>query len=201
MLRVPAENICARTLCVAMVFDRTWASCCAMSIDCRYQDNPRAISARRRPDGEQYLSAFNLSCFIADMFALRLVDALTMHECLGILLREMVGVEHVFAIQAMVMRAGAGLWQGADSHRLLREFTSSFLERSSWLRDDASLSGLRASIQEVVKVCIMPLNGYSIRPCTHCSLRRMAILFARSTNGMHSIPTTHCLRRHLFGRD
>jgi len=135
-----------------------------MSIDCRCQDNPRAISARRRLDGEQYLSAFNLSCFIADMFALRLVDAPTMHECLGILLREMVGVEHVFAIQAMVMRAGAGLWQGADSHRLLREFTSSFVERSSWLRDDASLSGLGTSIQEVVKVCIMPLNGHSIRP-------------------------------------
>lgn len=106
------------------------------------------------------------------MFVLYLIDAPTIHECLGILLREMAGVEHVFNIQATVMRAGARLWQGVDSHRLLQTFTTSFLERSSSLLDDASLSGLDVSIQEVIQVCVMFLRrpfdvtGYSTVRCT-----------------------------------
>ncbi|OJA14371.1 hypothetical protein AZE42_04957 [Rhizopogon vesiculosus] len=113
--------------------------------------NPNAISSDSKPDNTQCKSAFNLSCFIADMFALRLIDAPTMHECLGILLREMAGVEHVFTIQAVIIRAGARLWQGADSHCLFREFTTCFLERSSSLPDDASITGLETSIQEVIQ--------------------------------------------------
>jgi len=94
------------------------------------------------------------------MFVLHLVDAPTMHDCLGILLREMVGVEHVFSIQAMVIRAGARLWQGADSYRLPQEFTTSFIERSSSLPDDASITGLETSIQEVIQVGVMSLDSY-----------------------------------------
>jgi hypothetical protein len=108
------------------------------------------------------------------MFVLHLIDAPTMHECLGILVREMAGVEHVFTIQAMITRAGARLWQGGSSHRCLHEFTTSFLERSSSLPDDASLTGLDTSIHEVIQVGVMSLDSHYAS--AHWSLRRLVIL-------------------------
>ncbi|KAG2338146.1 hypothetical protein BDR05DRAFT_841292, partial [Suillus weaverae] len=60
--------------------------------------------------------ALVFACFIADMFSFGFIQTPIMHECLGILLHEMVSVQHVRAVQAMVKRAGPTLWQTADSH-------------------------------------------------------------------------------------
>ncbi|KAG1743172.1 uncharacterized protein EDB91DRAFT_231067 [Suillus paluster] len=101
-------------------------------------DNPWAISLRNKPDVKRWKAALDLSGFIADMFAFDIIKAPTMHECLGILLHEMVSVEHVRAVQTMVKRAGPTLWQTADSHERLQEFTTRFLERTSLLPDNAN---------------------------------------------------------------
>ncbi|KIK48060.1 hypothetical protein CY34DRAFT_60297, partial [Suillus luteus UH-Slu-Lm8-n1] len=61
--------------------------------------------------------ALVFSCFIADLFSSGLIESSTMHHCLGLLLREMVSVQHVHVIQTMVKRAGPTLWQTADSHQ------------------------------------------------------------------------------------
>src|SRR6267154_2095883 len=118
------------------------------------------MSSHKTPNDNLYGSAFNLACFVADMFALRLINIPTMHECLGILLHEMVGVEHVYTVQTMVQRAGAKLWQGADSHIRLREFTTGFVERTSSLPDNASLTGQKASIQQLIQVRASSLHTF-----------------------------------------
>ncbi|KIK48082.1 hypothetical protein CY34DRAFT_72688 [Suillus luteus UH-Slu-Lm8-n1] len=97
--------------------------------------------------------ALAFSCFTADLFSFGLVESSTMHHCLGILLREMVSVQHVRAIQAMVKRAGPTLWHTADSHQRRYEFTRFFMQRTGSLPDDASLTESKESIREVVKVC------------------------------------------------
>lgn len=76
-----------------------------------------------------------------------------MHHCLGILLREMVSVQHVRVIQAMVKRAGPTLWQTADSHQRRHEFTQYFVQRTRSLPDDASLTERKESIRKVIEVC------------------------------------------------
>lgn len=97
-----------------------------------------------------------------------------MHECLGILLHEMVGVQHLRAIQAMVKRAGAALWHTADSHERRREFTARFVERTRSLPDNASLTGREESIHKVIKVRVILLDGFD-RIQTHCLLYRLII--------------------------
>ncbi|KAG0704868.1 hypothetical protein DFH29DRAFT_335024 [Suillus ampliporus] len=114
-------------------------------------DNPHAISLQNRPDAKRWKSALDLSGFIADMFSFGLIKPPTIHECLGILLHEMVSVEHVRAVQTMVKRAGPLLWQTADSHERYHEFTTRFLERTSLLPDNANLTGREESVQKVIR--------------------------------------------------
>ncbi|KAG1766021.1 hypothetical protein EV702DRAFT_1150944 [Suillus placidus] len=114
-------------------------------------DNPDAISPRNRLETKRWNVALGLSCFIADMFSFGLIQAPIMHECLGILLHEMVSVQHVRAVQSMVKRAGPTLWKTADSHERRQEFTTRFVDRTALLPDNASLTGREESICKVIK--------------------------------------------------
>lgn len=122
------------------------------------QENPNAISQGQILDNIRWNVALDFSCFIADLFSFGLVKTSTMHHCLGILLREMVSVQHVRVIQAMVKRAGPTLWQTADSHQRRHEFTQYFVQRTRSLPDDASLTERKDSIRKVIEADnIIPL--------------------------------------------
>ncbi|KAG1751104.1 hypothetical protein EDB19DRAFT_1903965 [Suillus lakei] len=114
-------------------------------------DNPNAISPQKGVTVTRWHSAYHFSNFVADLFSNDLIQAPIMHECLGILLHEMVGVEHVHAVQAMVTRAGPTLWQTADSHERRQEFTTRFVDRTASLSDHAGLTGQEESIQTVLR--------------------------------------------------
>ncbi|KAG1869061.1 hypothetical protein DFJ58DRAFT_723463 [Suillus subalutaceus] len=128
-------------------------------------DNPDAISQRNKLETKHWNVALDFSCFIADMFSFGLIEIPIMHECLGILLHEMVGVQHVRAVQAMVKRAGPTLWQSADSHERRQEFTTQFVERTTLLPDNASLTGREESIRKVIKAdnIISLISGWQAR--------------------------------------
>ncbi|KAG2354642.1 hypothetical protein BDR07DRAFT_1382073, partial [Suillus spraguei] len=115
------------------------------------EDNPNAISLWNRLETKRWNVTLDFSCFIADMFSFDLTQILIMHEYLGILLHEMVDVQHVRTIQAMVKRAESTLWQSADSHERRHEFTTRFMGRTALLADNASLTGRAESIRKVMK--------------------------------------------------
>ncbi|KAG2131778.1 hypothetical protein DEU56DRAFT_450450 [Suillus clintonianus] len=137
-------------------------------------NNPNAISLRKRLEGKRWNTALNFSCFIADMFSVGLIQVPMMHECLGILLHEMVRVEHVHTVQAMVRHAGPALWQAADSSVRRHEFTTRYLERTVSLQDNANLHARQDNIWAVIQVnAILPDHFYRIN--TRCFLHRVMI--------------------------
>ncbi|KAG2051594.1 hypothetical protein BDR06DRAFT_1010311 [Suillus hirtellus] len=104
-------------------------------------NNPHVISPRRKLEMKRWNVALDLSRFMADLFAFGLIQPPIMHDCLGILLHEMVSVEHVRVVQSMIKRAGPRLWQTADAHERRQEFTRRFMERTALVPDNASLIG------------------------------------------------------------
>ncbi|KIJ62660.1 hypothetical protein HYDPIDRAFT_114321 [Hydnomerulius pinastri MD-312] len=112
--------------------------------------HPQAISAKNPPTPEYLQYACNLSAFVAELFAAGLIPETPITRCLGTLLREMCSIEHVFVLQDMVLRAKGALWQGLDSHELVKEFITSFTQRTSSIPDHASL-GPPGSIADMVK--------------------------------------------------
>ncbi|KAG2153079.1 uncharacterized protein EDB93DRAFT_1327484 [Suillus bovinus] len=128
-------------------------------------DNPDVISQRKKLETKRWNVALEISCFIADLFSFSLIDASIMHECLGILLYEMVSVQHVRVVQSMVKRAGPTLWQTADSHERRQEFIRHFMDRTSKLPDNSSLTGREKIIRKAIEAddIIALINGWHAR--------------------------------------
>lgn len=131
-----------------------------MRIHFNMQNNPHVISPRRKLEMKRWNIALDFSRFIADLFAFDLIQLPIMHDCLGILLHEMVSVEHVRVVQSMIKRAGPKLWQTADAHERRQEFTRRFMERAALVPDNASLIGREDSVRRVINVCAILLDNF-----------------------------------------
>ncbi|KAH7905308.1 hypothetical protein BJ138DRAFT_792073 [Hygrophoropsis aurantiaca] len=112
-------------------------------------DQPQALSLQSMVSEEYIHSAYSICCFIGDLFTIRLVGDIVVHHCLSMILAETNALEHIHAIHAIVLRAKAGPWQGRDSLRVVRNFTVTFSQRTSSIREDASLVGHSFTLQDV----------------------------------------------------
>ncbi|KAG2102266.1 uncharacterized protein F5147DRAFT_293722, partial [Suillus discolor] len=123
-------------------------------------NNPYVISPQQKLEMRRWNVALDFSRFLADLFAFGLIQLPIMHDCLGILLHEMVSVEHVRVVQSMIKRAGPKLWQTADAHERRQEFTRRFMERTALVPDNASLIGREDSVRRVITVCAILLDSF-----------------------------------------
>ncbi|KAF8843274.1 hypothetical protein BDN67DRAFT_1001080 [Paxillus ammoniavirescens] len=131
--------------------------------------NPQAIPLYHSPTPEYLQHACNISTFVAELFALELIPRTSMLECLDTILNEMCSIQHVCALQNMVISAKETLWHGPDSQRFTRQFVAIFAQRTSSLPDNASF-GPPASIAVIVKEANIARKiheWHSRRPATY----------------------------------
>ncbi|KIK99835.1 hypothetical protein PAXRUDRAFT_8602 [Paxillus rubicundulus Ve08.2h10] len=158
--------------------------------------NSQAISQYNPPTPEHLQYTYHISTFVVELFAAELILRTPMIQCLGTILNEMCSIEHVYALQKMVISAKEMLWQGPDSQKFTEQFVANFAQRTSSLPDRASF-GPPASIAVIVSVRICPCLARFFKNLS--STNRRLTLFGKSTNGTADVQHARSLFMSQFG--
>jgi len=123
---------------------------------CWKSEQPESITYANPPSTSYLSSALSLTTFVGDLYAQGLLPRSAIHHCISVLVSELSAIEHIRAIQLLLLHANARLWRGKDANKAIKDFVASFTQRASCLGDDASIMGslykkseIRAWVNEI----------------------------------------------------